>query len=48
MIEGIYIRLGWPEYQEYMELEGFDNNSVYDYYNNTYFIEKEWYEKVSN
>nr|MBQ4455805.1 hypothetical protein [Clostridia bacterium] len=39
----LYIKLGWPEYQEYQEKEGFDENSEYSPESDSYFIYLDWY-----
>jgi len=42
-----YIRLPWPEYQSYMEYEGYEENAVYDVYNNTVFMREDWFTKMN-
>ena len=37
-----YIRLGWPEYQDYVDIEGFEDNSDFSVDNNCYYTEKKW------
>ena len=41
-MEGLYIRVGWPDYQEYQEKEGFADHSKYCADTNEYFIEQDW------
>lgn len=41
-MEDLYIRVGWPEYQEYQQCEGFDEHNFYDAVNNQCFIERKW------
>ena len=48
MIENLFIRLGWSEYQEYQDKKGFDENSHYDPLDDFYFISKEWYDSRRN
>lgn len=47
-----YVIIGWPEIQQYMDLEGFEDNSTLitpndnmSIYSSTYFIDKKWYLK---
>ena len=49
-----YEIISWPEIQEYMDLEGFEENSALITPNDnigigssTYLINKEWYDSVS-
>ena len=44
MEEDLFVRLGQPEYQEYMDYPGFTENSHYDPLDDFYFINKEWYD----
>ena len=48
MEKELYVRLGWPEYQECMDLQGFEENSHYDPIEDYYFIKKEWYDSRRN
>ncbi len=41
-MEGLYIRLGWPEYQEYQDKDGFKEHSQFCAETNEYFIEQDW------
>lgn len=40
-----YLLIEWPEVQNLMELEGFEEHSVLSD-NASYFVEEEWYEEV--
>lgn len=37
-IENSYLRIYWPDYQEYMEESWFDDEAIFDLDNNSYFI----------
>lgn len=41
-MEGLYIRKGFPEYQEFQEKEGFKEHSCYCADTDEYFIEQDW------
>ena len=38
-----YVKFGYPEYQQYQDLDGFDDNSYYDPGHDFYFIDLEWF-----
>lgn len=44
MEEELYVKLGWPEYQDFQKYEYFDEYAYYDPIHDVYFIEKEWYD----
>lgn len=56
MIIEEYIVVQWPEIQDYMDLNGFNENSylindekgINDFGSSAYFVNKEWYEEVNN
>ncbi len=41
-MEDLYIRVEWPEYQDYQQYDGFEEHNFYDAVNNQCFIEYEW------
>lgn len=48
MEETMYVRRGWPEYQEYIGYENFEENSEYCNENDCYYIDLEWLKACDN
>lgn len=49
MMKELYYLVHWPESQELMEIEGFDeHSSLYLDESAAYFVEKDWYDENVN
>ena len=55
-MEDVYVVVTWPESQDLMEIEGFNENSylvndergITDFGSSAYFVNKDWYDRNSN
>ena len=41
-MENLYVKLGWPEYQAYQQINDFDEHSHYCSDDDVFFIEQDW------
>lgn len=42
IMANLYLKLGWPEYQDYQQYDDFDEHACYSPENECYFIEQDW------